>query len=163
VSRGHRARDRRRRWSEGDGWCNHLYAELSEDEVDPDWEADELVEWRVLFIGARRAPASAALSYAVEQHDGQTRKGTTIPYISHVLAVTASAMEMKPDAPAEAIGALLHDVVEDLGRMQRAREIAQRFGFDVPRIVLANNARLRSGRTAQSARSVDETPRATSP
>jgi (p)ppGpp synthase/HD superfamily hydrolase len=48
-------------------------------------------------------------------------------------------MEMKPNAPAEAIGALLHDVVEDSGGMQRAREIAQHFGLDVLRIVLSNS------------------------
>jgi len=81
----------------------------------------------------------AALSYAVEQHEGQHRKGTAIPYVSHVLAVAALAMEMAPGAPAEAIGALLHDVVEDSGGMQRAREIAQLFGFDVLRIVLSNS------------------------
>ena len=81
----------------------------------------------------------AALSYAVEQHDGQTRKGTAIPYVSHLLAVTALAMKMRPGAPAEAIGALLHDVVEDSGGMQRAREIAHRFGLDVLRIVLSNS------------------------
>jgi (p)ppGpp synthase/HD superfamily hydrolase len=48
-------------------------------------------------------------------------------------------MEMEPGAPAEAIGALLHDVVEDSGGMQRAREIAQSFGPDVLRIVLPNS------------------------
>jgi GTP pyrophosphokinase len=48
-------------------------------------------------------------------------------------------MDMEPHAPAEAIGALLHDVVEDSGGMRRAREIAQRFGLDVLRIVLSNS------------------------
>ena len=32
---------------EEDGWCNYLDAELSEDEDDPDWAADELLEWRL--------------------------------------------------------------------------------------------------------------------
>jgi hypothetical protein len=74
-----------------------------------------------VFTGVLERQLSAALSYAVEQHEGQTRKGTAIPYVSHVLAVAALAMEMAPGAPAEAIGALLHDVVEDSGGMQRAR------------------------------------------
>lgn len=91
------------------------------------------------FTGVLDRQLPAALSYAVEQHEGQDRKGTAIPYVSHAFAVAALAMEMAPGAPAEAIGALLHDVVEDSGGMQRAREIAQLFGFDVLRIVLSNS------------------------
>ena len=176
---------------EEEGWCYYLDAEFSENEDDPDWAAEELLEWRLVEL--RKAGAClvalvegdfqlthptedysgracvlelalvlerdrsrwsvsvcepvlprvlglpAALSYAVEQHAGQARKGTRIPYVSHVLAVAALAMEMRPGAPAEAIGALLHDVVEDSGGMDRAREIAQRFGLDVLRIVLSNS------------------------
>ncbi|MEJ7786403.1 MAG: HD domain-containing protein [Solirubrobacteraceae bacterium] len=92
-----------------------------------------------VFTGQLGDQLAAALLYSVEHHGGQTRKGTAIPYVSHVLAVAALAMEMAPRAPAEAIGALLHDVVEDSGGMDRANEIAQRFGLDVLRIVLANS------------------------
>jgi (p)ppGpp synthase/HD superfamily hydrolase len=56
-----------------------------------------------------------------------------------VLAVAALAMEMSPRSPSEAIAALLHDVVEDVGGMARAREIMRRFGPDVARIVLSNS------------------------
>jgi GTP pyrophosphokinase len=88
--------------------------------------------------GAPWSRLPAALAYAVEQHEGQQRKGTAIPYVSHVLAVAASAMEMQPHSDTEPIAALLHDVVEDAGGMERAREIARSFGFDVLRIVLSN-------------------------
>lgn len=45
-------------------------------------------------MGGLAAELPAALAYAVEHHAGQDRKGTSIPYISHVLAVAASAMEV---------------------------------------------------------------------
>ena len=56
----------------------------------------------------------AALAYATELHAGQTRKGTPIPYISHLLAVASLAFEYGADED-EAIAALLHDAVEDQG------------------------------------------------
>ena len=56
-----------------------------------------------------------ALSLAVEAHAGQMRKGTTIPYISHPLAVASIALEFGADED-QAIAALLHDTIEDGGR-----------------------------------------------
>jgi (p)ppGpp synthase/HD superfamily hydrolase len=53
-----------------------------------------------------------ALTYACTVHAGQTRKGTPIPYISHLLSVAALALECGADED-EAIGALLHDAAED--------------------------------------------------
>ncbi len=58
---------------------------------------------------------SRALSLAIEAHDGDFRKGTTIPYISHPLAVASIALEYGADED-QAIAALLHDVIEDGGR-----------------------------------------------
>jgi (p)ppGpp synthase/HD superfamily hydrolase len=55
----------------------------------------------------------AALSYAVEVHRGQFRKGArAIPYIAHPLAVAALVLEYGGDED-EAVAALLHDVPED--------------------------------------------------
>jgi HD domain len=55
----------------------------------------------------------AALSYAVEVHRDQFRKGArAIPYIAHPLAVAALVLEYGGDED-EAIAALLHDVPED--------------------------------------------------
>src|SRR3982751_1415958 len=67
-------------------------------------------------------------------HCGQTRKKTGVPYVAHILGVTAIAMEYGA-TETEAIGALLHDVVEDCGGAQRLIEIRNRFGKDVARIV----------------------------
>jgi len=56
----------------------------------------------------------AALHYATAHHAQQLRKGTPIPYAAHLLAVASLVLEMHGDED-EAIGALLHDVVEDGG------------------------------------------------
>jgi GTP pyrophosphokinase len=75
-----------------------------------------------------------ALIYATRSHCNQTRKKTGIPYIAHILGVTAIALEYGANET-EAIGALLHDTVEDCGGAERLRDIRQKFGEDVARIV----------------------------
>jgi (p)ppGpp synthase/HD superfamily hydrolase len=75
-----------------------------------------------------------ALAWASELHRGQRRKGTGIPYISHLLAVTALVIEAGGDED-EAIAALLHDAVEDQGGAPVRAEIEQRFGSRVAAIV----------------------------
>ncbi|MFL5847095.1 MAG: HD domain-containing protein [Solirubrobacteraceae bacterium] len=79
-----------------------------------------------------------ALHYATRHHARQLRKGTPIPYAAHVLAVASLALEMH-GAEDEAIGALLHDVVEDGGGSVALAEIRERFGAPVADIVLANS------------------------
>lgn len=75
-----------------------------------------------------------ALRYASIAHAGQVRKGTALPYIGHLLAVTAIAVEHGADED-EAIGALLHDAVEDSGGQARLDDIRAQFGDRVARIV----------------------------
>ena len=75
-----------------------------------------------------------ALVFASQAHKGQLRKGTTIPYITHVLSVAALVLE-NGGGEDEAIGALLHDTVEDCG--VELKEINLRFGLEVGRIVKA--------------------------
>lgn len=55
---------------------------------------------------------SEALVYAADLHRGQRRKGSNIPYVSHLLAVASIALESGADED-EAIAALLHDAIED--------------------------------------------------
>ena len=62
------------------------------------------------------------------------RKKTRIPYIGHLLGVTAIAMEYGANET-EAIAALLHDAVEDCGGPERQREIEEIFGKEVGEIV----------------------------
>jgi (p)ppGpp synthase/HD superfamily hydrolase len=75
-----------------------------------------------------------ALVYATRIHGGQLRKKTRIPYIAHILGVTAIAMEYGA-TETEAIGALLHDAVEDCGGAKRLRDIERKFGKAVAKIV----------------------------
>jgi (p)ppGpp synthase/HD superfamily hydrolase len=75
-----------------------------------------------------------ALVYATRAHRDQIRKKTGIPYIAHILGVTAIAMEYGANET-EAIAALLHDAVEDCGGAKRLRDIEKKFGKAVAKIV----------------------------
>ncbi len=75
-----------------------------------------------------------AFRYAAEKHDGQTRKQSAVPYLSHLMAVASLVLEAGGDEDM-AIAALLHDVVEDCGGMPRLREIRRQFGPRVAKIV----------------------------
>src|ERR1700690_2729339 len=75
-----------------------------------------------------------AFHYAAEKHAGQARKGTAVPYLSHLMAVASLVLEAGGDEEM-AIAALLHDVVEDCGGMPRLREIRKQFGARVAKIV----------------------------
>ncbi|MFW5665144.1 MAG: HD domain-containing protein [Coleofasciculus sp.] len=75
-----------------------------------------------------------ALVYATQLHANQIRKGSGIPYISHLLSVAALVLEDGGDEE-EAIAALLHDAIEDQGGAITRAEIRQRFGERVVRIV----------------------------
>jgi GTP pyrophosphokinase len=79
-----------------------------------------------------------ALTYALNHHRADLRKGTRIPYAAHLLAVAAIVLEMESSED-EAIAALLHDVIEDGGGPTAEAEIAAQFGPDVARIVRANS------------------------
>lgn len=75
-----------------------------------------------------------ALQLAWRLHDGQLRKGTAIPYVSHLIAVSSIALEHGANED-EAIAALLHDAVEDAGGLPTLDMIRQRFGPAVADIV----------------------------
>jgi (p)ppGpp synthase/HD superfamily hydrolase len=87
-----------------------------------------------------------ALLYATHVHGGQVRKGTSTPYVAHLLAVAATVLEYGGDEDL-AVAALLHDSVEDQGGAARLDDIRNRFGEPVARIVeacsdsLANTAK----------------------
>jgi (p)ppGpp synthase/HD superfamily hydrolase len=77
-----------------------------------------------------------ALLYATHVHGGQTRKRTGVPYVAHLLAVTATVLEYGGDEDM-AIAALLHDAPEDQGGAARLEDIRNRFGGRVAAIVEA--------------------------
>lgn len=77
---------------------------------------------------------SEALTYATHLHAKQTRKGSGVPYISHLLGVASIALEYGANEE-EAIAALLHDAIEDQGGDSTRQEIRRRFGNTVTAIV----------------------------
>jgi (p)ppGpp synthase/HD superfamily hydrolase len=75
-----------------------------------------------------------AFQFAAEKHAGQTRKGSGTPYIAHLMGVASLALEFGGDEDM-AIAALLHDVVEDCGGAPLLKEVRQKFGSRVAKIV----------------------------
>ena len=75
-----------------------------------------------------------ALILATRLHTNQDRKGARIPYVAHLLAVTALVLEDDGDED-QAIAALLHDAVEDQGGIETLDEIRKHFGERVAHIV----------------------------
>ena len=77
-----------------------------------------------------------AIDYAVKLHADQYRKASGIPYITHLLGVTALVLEDGGDED-QAIAALLHDAVEDQGGLATLQIIRDRYGDRVAGIVEA--------------------------
>ncbi len=75
-----------------------------------------------------------AMTYAAELHRTQVRKGSEVPYIAHLMSVSALALEYGANED-EAIAALLHDAIEDQGGDVTRQEIRRRFGDTVTEIV----------------------------
>jgi len=94
---------------------------------------------RSAFFSAR---FQTALHCADLWHRGQTRKGTAIPYLSHLLGVASLALEFGANED-EAISALLHDALEDGPEYARPvrtptdlrQEIVDLFGEPVAQLV----------------------------
>jgi (p)ppGpp synthase/HD superfamily hydrolase len=75
-----------------------------------------------------------ALVLAHQLHTKQKRKGTSIPYVGHLLAVASIVIE-NGGTEDEAIAALLHDAIEDAGGDRVRHVIRERFGEKVLAIV----------------------------
>lgn len=56
-----------------------------------------------------------AFTFATELHAQQMRKGTSIPYVAHLMAVAALVLEHGGNED-QAIAGLLHDAIEDQGQ-----------------------------------------------
>jgi (p)ppGpp synthase/HD superfamily hydrolase len=82
-------------------------------------------------IGPRFADA---VEWAAELHRSQTRKGTGVPYVAHLLEVAALVLH-DGGSESEAIAALLHDAIEDA--RVKPKKIRRRYGRKVARIVKA--------------------------
>jgi (p)ppGpp synthase/HD superfamily hydrolase len=75
-----------------------------------------------------------AFNLAAELHATQLRKGTSIPYLSHLMGVASLVLE-HGGTEDEAIAALLHDAVEDQGGAVTLSRIQTLFGDSVAQIV----------------------------
>lgn len=75
-----------------------------------------------------------ALQFAGHIHAEQRRKGSDIPYLSHLMAVCAIVLDYG-GSETEAIGALLHDAAEDCGGRQMLEKVRNTFGDPVAEIV----------------------------
>jgi (p)ppGpp synthase/HD superfamily hydrolase len=100
-----------------------------------------------MTLEARRSMGSRPLSerfdhallYASRHHRGQLRKGSRVPYMTHLMSVSALVLE-HGGTEDQAIAGLLHDAVEDApaGRGGAVlTEIRERFGAAVADMVAA--------------------------
>jgi (p)ppGpp synthase/HD superfamily hydrolase len=76
-----------------------------------------------------------ALAYVAEAFRGQTRKGTRIPYLAHLLQVMVTVAEHGGDED-QLVAALLHDTLEDVEGAS-ALSLERQFGARVVSLVLA--------------------------
>ncbi len=79
-----------------------------------------------------------AVLMALEHHRVHLRKGTAVPYASHVMAVTGIVLELGGGED-EAIAAMLHDAVEDGGGPMMLGRIRARFGDRTALMVQENS------------------------
>lgn len=79
-----------------------------------------------------------ALALAMDKHRSHYRKGSQIPYLSHLMSVAALVWE-DGGTEDEAAGALLHDIVEDCGGAPMLEELRAVFADRpaIPEIVEA--------------------------
>lgn len=97
-----------------------------------------------------------ALLFATEQHDGQVRRGTDLPYITHLIAVSYIVAQFKRSRhlPELVTAAILHnisdrptpkmvtDTLEILAHIQKVRRLTATQQHLVERITVAcGNAR----------------------
>lgn len=75
-----------------------------------------------------------ALILATRLHRDQRRKGSGVPYVSHLLAVCGLTLDYGGGED-EAIAALLHDAIEDQGGAVARDQIYSEFGERVTEIV----------------------------
>ncbi|MGA3213445.1 MAG: HD domain-containing protein, partial [Terriglobales bacterium] len=75
-----------------------------------------------------------ALKFASDAHRHQLRKGVDVPYLAHLMSVSALVLESGGDEEL-AIAALLHDAAEDQGGRHMLDRIRRQFGARVADVV----------------------------
>lgn len=93
----------------------------------------------------RRKNYDRAMQFAMKAHQGQVRKGSSVPYIVHPVETALIAMTLTHDQDV-IIAALFHDIIEDTP--YGAEEIEQAFGARVAKLVQAESENKRKGQNA---------------
>jgi (p)ppGpp synthase/HD superfamily hydrolase len=94
---------------------------------------------RTLGAGALTTRYDDALQFAADHHRTQCRKGSKVPYLSHLMSVSALVLE-HGGSEDQAIAGLLHDAVEDAPKGEGRKvlqDIGERFGARVGVMVAA--------------------------
>lgn len=78
----------------------------------------------------------SAFAFALDEHGDQARKGTDIPYMSHLWGVASLVLEHGGQT-ADVIAALLHDTAEDQGGVETLARVEAEFGAHVAGMVRA--------------------------
>ena len=107
---------------------------------------------RQLGAGPLDPTYTDALFFAADHHRDQLRKGSRVPYLTHLMSVSALVLE-NGGSQEQGIAALLHDAVEDAPKGEGPAvltAIEKRFGPHVAAIVRAwsdglNDTGVRSG------------------
>jgi len=81
-------------------------------------------------------PFDRAFALASELHRDHKRKGSEVPYISHLMGVAALVLEDGGDEE-EAIAGLLHDALEDCAELISGEDLEEQFGLRVRGLVEA--------------------------
>jgi (p)ppGpp synthase/HD superfamily hydrolase len=90
-----------------------------------------MLQLPTMLVSARLA---SAFSLAVELHGDHLRKGTGVPYLTHLMAVSGLVGEHGGDEDLMIAG-LLHDALEDRPDRITSAEMVRRFGWRVGRVV----------------------------
>src|SRR5918997_1846315 len=88
---------------------------------------------KTLGAGALTTRFEDALQFAFERHRFHFRKGSRVPYFSHLMSVSALVLEYGGNED-QAIAALLHDAVEDAAKGQ-GPEVLQAIGDQLGKFV----------------------------
>lgn len=85
-----------------------------------------------------------AMEFAAMKHEGYVRKGTTIPYFTHVMEAMEIVSRMTEDEEVRA-AAVLHDTLEDTPTTKK--ELIHFFGKRVAGLVAAESEKKRRGQS----------------
>lgn len=82
------------------------------------------------------ATVQSAFAFALAEHGDQARKGTDIPYMSHLWGVASLVLEHGGETD-DVVAALLHDTAEDQGGAETLARVETQFGPTVAGMVRA--------------------------